>query len=245
LYNNQTNYSYNVVPDFMAKAVFEPGFGHYEIEGVLSTFRDRYFPNSTATPPSAVGALNQTTNGGGLGGSARWSFFHKTADLGFKAFAGAGIERYGSSGLPEVTVKPNGALEPLRGGSGLVTVELHPTPKWDIYSNFGVDYVQKAVYQINGIDYGYGSPNQNTTGCQTEQPPSGGVAAGPSNCTADNRAIGEFTLGYWYRFYKGPKGTLQQGLQYSYEQRSTWQGTGGSPKATDGMFFTSFRYYIP
>ena len=249
LYDNQSNYSYNLLPDFVGKAVFEPGFGHYELEGVITTFRDRYFPNATATPPSAVGALNQTTAGGGLGASGRWSLAHKTVDVGFKGLLGAGIERYGSSTLPEVTVKPNGALEPLRGGSALATVELHPGPKLDVYANFGVDYVEKAVYQLviasGPVDYGYGSPNQNTTGCQTEAPPSGGLTTSPANCTADNRAIGEGTLGYWYRFYKGSKGTLQQGLQFSYVQRSTWQGTGGSPKATDAMIFSSFRYYIP
>jgi len=249
LYDNQSNYSYNLLPDFVGKAVFEPGFGHYELEGVITTFRDRYFPNATATPPSAVGALNQTTAGGGLGASGRWSLVHKTVDVGFKGLLGAGIERYGSSNLPEVTVKPNGALEPLRGGSALATLELHPGPKLDVYANFGVDYVEKAVYQLviasGPVDYGYGSPNQNTTGCQTETPPSGGLTTSPSNCTADNRAIGEGTLGYWYRFYKGSKGTLQQGLQFSYVQRSTWQGTGGSPKATDAMIFSSFRYYIP
>jgi hypothetical protein len=245
LYDNQSNYSYNLIPDFIGKVTYDGGYGHYELEGILSAFRDRYFPNATATPPSAVGALNQTTTGGGLGASGRWSLAQKKVDVGFKAFLGAGIERYGSSNLPEVTVKPNGALEPLRGGSGLVTLETHPTPKLDVYANFGVDYVERAVYQLAGVDYGYGSPNQNTTGCQTEVVPSGGIASSPSNCTADNRAIGEGTLGYWYRFYKGPKGTLQQGIQYSYVQRSTWQGTGGSPKATDGMIFTSFRYYLP
>jgi hypothetical protein len=171
--------------------------------------------------------------------------FDKKAVFGFKMLAGAGVERYGTSTLSDVTVKPNGALEPIRGGSALATLELHPTPRWDVYSNFGVDYAQRTVYQLNGVDYGFGSPNQNTTGCQTETLPSGGIAGAAASCTADNRAIGELSLGYWYRFYKGPKGTLQQGMQYSYAERATWQGTGGSPKATDGMVFTSFRYYLP
>jgi hypothetical protein len=251
LYDNQANYSYNVQPDYMAKAAFDSGFGHYEIEGVLSTFRDRFYPNFDASTPSAAGAFNQTTHGGGLGASARWSLWQKKVVLGYKVLAGAGIERYGTSTLPEVTVKPDGALEPLRGGSSLVTVELHPTSRWDIYSNFGIDYVERAVYQLNGTNYGYGSPNQNTTGCQTETLPGtssagGGTSAGSAgSCTADNRAIGELSIGYWYRFYKGPKGTVQQGMQYSYAERATWQGTGGSPKATDGMFWTSFRYYLP
>ena len=253
LYDNQSNYSFNELPDFMGKISLDPGFGHYEIEGVISTFRDRYFPNAGDSTPSASGATNLTTTGGGLGASARWSLFDKKVDIGGKFFAGAGIERYGSSTLPEVIVKPSGALEPLRGGSSLATLELHPGSRFDLYGNFGVDYAERTLYSIGGTEYGYGSPNQKTYGCQTEVLPTSGSGAGgsgtaptsPANCTADNRAIGELTAGYWYRFYKGPKGTLQQGMQLSYEERATWQGIGGSPKATDAMWWTSLRYYLP
>jgi hypothetical protein len=245
LYDNQANYSFNVQPDYIFKGVSQSKWGHYELEGVVVTFRDRYYPNATAGTPSAAGALNQTTYGGGIGASGRWDVLNKKVTLGYKALLGAGIERYGSSTLPQVTVKPNGALEPLRGGSMLATLEAHPTPRWDLYSNFGFDYAERAVYQLNGVNYGFGSPNQNTTGCQTETLPTGGLVGTAANCTADNRAIGELTFGYWYRFYKGKAGTIQQGIQYSYAQRSTWQGTGGSPKATDGMVFSSFRYYLP
>ena len=38
------NYSFNPSPDIVVKAVFEPGFGHYEVFGVYSRFRDRVFP---------------------------------------------------------------------------------------------------------------------------------------------------------------------------------------------------------
>jgi hypothetical protein len=58
------------------------------------------------------------------------------------------------------------------------------------------------------------------------------------------------TAGFWYRFYNGPKGRFQYGMQYSYATRETWSGvaapfTDGSPKGLDGMVFTSFRYYLP
>ena len=38
------SYSFNPSPDFIAKLAFEPGFGHYEVFGVFSSFRDRVFP---------------------------------------------------------------------------------------------------------------------------------------------------------------------------------------------------------
>ena len=66
-----------------------------------------------------------------------------------------------------------------------------------------------------------------------------------SNCAADNKDIQEATIGYWYDFYKGPKGRLRQGIQYSYLERYTWSGIGGAPKGIDNMFSTSFRYYLP
>ncbi len=66
----------------------------------------------------------------------------------------------------------------------------------------------------------------------------------------DNRNIQEGTFGWWFRFYKGTHGTLQQGFQYSYAVRHTWEGIGQnglgfSPKGIDNMFFTSFRFYLP
>src|SRR6185312_10798318 len=75
LYNNQANYSFNVCPDFVAKAAFEPGWGHYEIYGIARFFRDRVYPN--AGTKSTAGVFNSTANGGGIGGNIRVSTFHK------------------------------------------------------------------------------------------------------------------------------------------------------------------------
>ena len=46
LYNafDATGYSVNKLPDFVVKAAFDPGFGHYEVFGVVSTFRNRVYP---------------------------------------------------------------------------------------------------------------------------------------------------------------------------------------------------------
>jgi len=167
----------------------------------------------------------------------------------------------------------------LVGGSALGSVELHATPRFDIYAYYGGEYDKRAFYPTGlfvttppklptdpplgqPIVAGYGSPTNIVIGCNEEVLP--GTANGVNvpgtalGCAADNRNIQEGTFGYWYRFYKGPKGTLQQGLQYSYAERHTWQGVGlaadpitgqpaipGSPKAIDNMWFTSFRYYLP
>src|ERR1700675_3435669 len=48
LFNNQANYSFNPAPDFVFKAAWEPGWGHYEVFGIVSEFRTRIFPCASA-----------------------------------------------------------------------------------------------------------------------------------------------------------------------------------------------------
>src|SRR5271156_2840969 len=44
LYNPTGTYAFNKTPDFVFKAALDPGWGHYEVFGLVSTFRDRIFP---------------------------------------------------------------------------------------------------------------------------------------------------------------------------------------------------------
>ncbi|HEY1801758.1 MAG TPA: hypothetical protein VGG46_12565 [Terriglobales bacterium] len=246
------SYSFNEAPDFVAKAVFQPGWGHYEVFGVVSTFRDRIFPNATAATPSAVGAFNNSVEGWGIGGNFRGSMFNKHMDVGVHFLGGNGVGRYGTSTLPDVTVNPSGNLVPIRSYQTLGTLEWH-YPKLDIYTNAGAEYAGRTVSFTSATTaVGYGSPFLNNSGCGIETVPgAGGFAPGAlANCTGDTRNILEGTVGFWYRFYKGPKGTLQWGPQYSYLVRNTWNGLNGTsaagqPTATENMFLTSFRYYLP
>jgi hypothetical protein len=270
LYNSTSNYSFNYAPDIVAKIAYEPGFGHYELFGIARFFRDRVFPNAQLTTgASALGAYTSKATGGGIGANARISVFDKKLDIGAHILAGNGMGRYSTSTLPDATVHPDGSLELLVGGSALGSLEWRTTPRLDLYGYYGGEYVHRAYYW-NGlystatstygqpILVGYGAPNNIVTGCYTEVLPvassngTGYVPGSAANCTADNRNIQEGTFGYWFRFYKGSRGTLQQGIQYSYAERHTWEGIGdlttglgSSPKAIDNMWFTSFRYYLP
>ncbi|MGC2299796.1 MAG: hypothetical protein WA476_13405, partial [Acidobacteriaceae bacterium] len=49
LYNNTANYSFNYSPDFVAKMVVEPGWGHWEVFGIQRNFRDRIYPNESCS----------------------------------------------------------------------------------------------------------------------------------------------------------------------------------------------------
>ena len=249
LYNPTANYASNLAPDVIAKVAYEPTWGgHYELFGIGRFYRARVFPNATATTPSSVGAFNDRTVGGGVGGSLRVPTFHKKLDVGLKGLWGQGIGRYGSTTLADTTARPDGQLALLHGFSAIGTLELHATPRLDIYANYGGDYAfRRAFLNAKGAPVGYGSPLFVNTGCATEPVPgSGGFTPGTqSNCAADNKDVQEALIGYWYDFYKGPKGRLRQGIQYSYFERQTWSGIGGAPRAVDNMFWTSFRYYLP
>ncbi|HZP24833.1 MAG TPA: hypothetical protein VFB04_15400 [Terriglobales bacterium] len=257
---NIANYSFNAAPDFIGKLAFQPGFGgHYEIFGIGTQLRDRVFPNAGLTTPSPLGAYNANTWTGGGGGNARWSLFEKHFDVGIHALAGKGLGRYGTAGLSDATIASNGVVTPILAYQGLLTLEYH-SPKWDWYGNGGIEYADRTEF-LNSKGQpaiGYGALFLNNSGCNVETLPSSGLTAGfnpggLANCTADTKDILEGTGGFWYKFYNGPKGRLQMGLQYSYLTKTAWAGTGGkspaptiqNPTAIDNMFFTSFRYYLP
>ena len=294
LYNPTANYSFNPAPDFITKFVFQPAhLGHYEAFAMVSDFRDRIYPcggtitatNGVLPPPvpcgsgnipNASGAYNNSKIGGGAGVNARGTLAGHF-DLGIHLFAGDGIGRYGSAGLPDVIARPDGVLVPVRNYQALGTIEYH-SKRLDLYTNLGLEYGARTAYTFAGKGAGYGSPLFTNAGCNIEGPPSstttnvntpgstpgttgsgtipvtgptgtpltpGFNTSNPSNCTGDTRSIIEGTIGFWYRFYNGPKGRLQWGPQYSYIDRNTWFGVGGNPNATENMFFTSFRYYLP
>jgi hypothetical protein len=251
-YNSGANYSFNAAPDLIAKLVFQPSkVFHFEIYGIEGEFRDRVFPNNTTTTSSAAGAYNSTTVGGGLGYNLRVNAFHEHIAAGLHFLGGNGIGRYGTAGLPDATVRPDGRLALIRDYQSLATLEYHDK-KLDIYANVGGEYADHN-WQTNssGKAVGYGSPLFSNAGCFAEAPPSstgtsGFLPGAATGCTGDTRNVIEGTLGFWYRFYKGPKGTIQWGPQYSYVVRNTWSGVGGQqPYSADPMILTSFRYYLP
>jgi len=222
---------------------------------------------------SAVGAYNTSKEGGGVGASARWNFA-KHVVFGLKGFGGSGVGRYGPAGLPDVSINPDGTLHIVKNLMGLSTLEFH-TKKLDVYGYGGAEYAARtwgydptvvpsttagAAPKAVG-DVGYGAPGFNNTGCYAEISPATSTTNGTAgfdpgalaHCSGDTRAVIEGTVGFWYRFYSGPRGRFQFGTQYSYVTRNTWSGNGGLPKGSNGlephgidnMIFTSFRYYLP
>ena len=170
-----TGYTVNKAPDLIFKVAADPGFGHYELFGILSTFRNRIYPcaivspaasngsgtvilngpaltgtspglTCTNTSPSAANAFNDTRTGGGGGISGRWPLFNKKLDFGVKGVAGDGIGRYGSAQLADMTFRPDGTEALIRTAHGLASFEFHASPKLDIFAYYGGEYAWRAGY---------------------------------------------------------------------------------------------------
>ncbi|MGH9499519.1 MAG: hypothetical protein ACRD3L_10295 [Terriglobales bacterium] len=167
-----TGYSLNAAPDFVIKAAADPGFGHYEVYGILSAFRNRIYPcgvvgtnkNDTGPPippplsttsifcpvdqstsPSGLGAFNQTRTGGGVGINFRLPIVAKKLEFGLQGLAGDGVGRYGSAQLPDLTFRPDGSEALIRTVHGLAGLEFH-SPKLDAYAYGGAEYAARAAY---------------------------------------------------------------------------------------------------
>ena len=261
--------SSNGAPDLIGKIAFEPGWGHFEL-GVLGRFfRDRVA--LTASAGNSNAGTNHTTPGAGVSFNAVLPVVAKKVDVVITTLGGRGIGRY-SPNTTDVTIRPDGTLQPLLGYSGAVGIETHPTPKFDFLIYAGDEYIQRSPYYTGGTallptGVGYGLVSADLRGCQMEIPTvatnatlvtttTGSTAVltagtGPG-CAASNRNLMEVSPGFWYRFYKGPAGTIQFGAFYGYFRRSVWAGrldatgaTKGGPTGEQHEILTAFRWYFP
>jgi len=215
-----TTYSTNVAPDLIAKAAFDPRFGHFEVKAIGRTFRDRL--NSTST----TAGKENTLLGGAIGGAAYVPVF--TPKVSYLASAMWGeIGRYGATST-DVIVKPDGMLAGEKSIHGITGPEFHPTSRVDLYAYGSEEYLPR--------NYGYGLKTISNKNCFAE--------AGFS-CSASLKALETGAAGFWYRFYKGPSGTVQYGMDYVYVLKETWVGVGGAPRGIDNIVESSFRYYLP
>jgi hypothetical protein len=205
-----TGYAQNRAPDVVVKAAIDPGWGHYEVFGIVSQLRARIYPCAVvsdvapgtvigpltysgpqitctaaagAVLPTAAGAFNDSRTGGGGGASLRIPLFAKKLDFGVKGVYGDGIGRFGSSQLADATARPDGTLAPIRSGHGLGILEFHPSPKLDIYAYGGAEYAARAAYT------GYESVRMTATTVTRSNNGIGGYgnpAANNSGCSTEN-----------------------------------------------------------
>jgi hypothetical protein len=254
LYNATALYSFNLAPDLIAKVAGDSPALHWELFGVGRFFRNRVYP----TAGTIAGGYNDTTIGGGVGGGVRFYAAQKKVELGLHGLYGDGTGRYASAQLADTTLRPDGQLALLHNEAALGEVFVHATPRLDIYGDWGFEEVGRRIF-VDGPGFeGYGLRTSNDSGCGTPgtlgavtsgayPPPTAGFTiGGTGTCQSPNKDVTEGTVGYDYYFYKGPAGRFRQGFQFSWIERALWSGAQGtSPKATDELFETNIRYYLP
>jgi hypothetical protein len=168
-FSDTTGYAINKTPDFIAKLAVDPGFGHYELFGIVSTYQNRIYPcavvGTTAknfptptTPttlpcplngsfaPSTLGAYNNASTGGAIGASAMAPLLGKKMDVGLRVMYGDGEGRYASAQLPDSTLRPDGTIALVHNASWLGSIEWHVAPKWDLYGYVGGEYAARTAY---------------------------------------------------------------------------------------------------
>jgi hypothetical protein len=253
LLNSTAGCSINNYPDFIEKFALDPGWGHYEVFGLQRFFTDRVY---TAVEGSGS---NNTAFGWGVGGSALMPVWPKMVDLQGSVTYGAGLGRYGSSQLPDVTIGSNGSLTPLTTLQFLVGAVIHPVEPLDVYVYYGQEQVAQNSWTVGATQGGYGNPAFANTGCLLENQGSG--PAGFSDPIAGTACSGatnvqrtqEITVGFWYNLYKGDIGRVRAGMQYEYFQLTAFPGAAGRITATstpnqglnpnNQAVFISLRYY--
>jgi hypothetical protein len=228
--NPVTTYSYNTLPDFIAKTAIEPGFGHYELYGILRFFKDEKI---------TVGDSGDlTSTGGGLGASAFVSVVPGLIDVSGNILAGYGIGRYGSAGLPDATYKANGSPQPLPEVEAMLGVVGHVTPKLDLYTYGGIEEEERKYGTVGGAAYGYGNPAFSNAGCSVIS----SSATAQTTCTANTRSSTGVQIGGWYKLFQSGIGTLQTGASYEWNQRAIFNGVGGAPSVNENVFLLTLRY---
>jgi len=169
---NVTNISFNQAPDVILKAALDPGWGHWEVFGVVGFAHETVYPGVTtnselyggntdvlasqiagsavlAAPklPGAPVGVSDSIKLGGFGGSLRVPLAPgNKLTFGAKGVYGPGVGRYGDSTLSDVTADSNGMLAPIHNLSGLFTLEANPTPRMVIYFNYGGDYAGRTDF---------------------------------------------------------------------------------------------------
>jgi hypothetical protein len=168
----------------------------------------------------------------------------KLLDFQADFLAGNGVGRYGSVGLPDVTVKPDGVLAPIPEIQALVGLVGHPTDTIDLYAYAGIESANSTpftAYTASGaVPFGYGNLLYNNSACLHE---AASVAAAATNCAANTSSVWQITGGFWRDVYKDDFGRLRVGGQGSFTERSVSAGIGGGPNTNEGIFMASLRYY--
>ena len=213
----------NMTPDFVLKGSFDGKVGghaaHLDVGGLMRVFRN-YAPYQG----NGVSGHNYAF-GGGVNADAIFEVA-KGVRLLVSAFASDGGGRYIGGLVPDVIVRANGTISPIKAYSWVSGFEIAPDKQTGFYIYYSGLYGEKNVaIDTTGNYIGWGYP-------------------GASN--AADRYIQEFTTGYSRTFWKHENlGSVQLGLQYVYLFLHPWVVGTGPNAAHSNMIFGQVRYNLP
>jgi len=212
----------NVAPDVIAKLAFDPSSKfHVEVGGV-----ERQFKIWNPSPPPTGAAISKTGGGGFV--NLNFQLFQ-----GFRLltnnFWSDGGGRYIFGQVPDLILRPNGDISPIKTGSTVSGFE-YTHKNTMLYAYYRGVYVER-----NSVP----DPSSSTA------PIVGyGFAGSPAS---QNRAVHEDTFGFNQTLWKDAKyGGLTFMGQYSYLDRRPWAVASGAPKLAHlNMVFLNLRYTLP
>ena len=229
LFNSANSYTSDFAPDIIAKAAFDPGYGHYEVFGITRFFHDYVLNQAPITFAGWTPAYgNNTALGFGGGAAIILPICPQRLEFQANVMAGQGIGRYGSAQLPDIAFKPNGEIQPLTELTAMAGVIAHPEKTWDVYLYGGFEGVERTNYQVGSSfapSFGYGDFQLFTGQEQTQD-------------------VWQIQGGFWKRLYQGSWGKVQIGVSDSVTTRQAFSNSvGQAQRAVENIVMTSFRFY--
>ena len=141
-------------------------------------------------------------------------------------FYSKGAGRYIGGLVPDVIVRADGSIAPIKSYSWVSGFEVAPNKATGFYAYYSGAYGErKTAVDTDGKFIGWGYP-------------------GASN--AADRVVEEATAGYSKVLWKYENlGSVQFGFQYGYLWLQPWSAGSGPAQAHSHMFFSQLRFNLP
>jgi hypothetical protein len=209
----------NLAPDTIFKASFNIGPRgrqlHIDTGAVLRFFRS-YDPANLERHKDAVG----------IGGNINLGLdLTSKVHLVLNGFLSSGGGRYIGGLVPDVVVRTNGDVSPIKAHSWVSGLEIMPSRRTALFSYYsGVYASRNTLIDANGSAVGFGYSGSN----------------------AARRLIHEWTAG-WGQLLWGSEssGSIQFNSQYAYIHNHPWSSGLGPRLAAAHLIFGQIRYNLP
>jgi len=140
-------------------------------------------------------------------------------------FASSGGGRYIGGLVPDVIVRPNGDISPIKAYSWVTGLELAPTRRTTVFGYFsGVFAARNTTIDTDGNQIGFGYTGSNMS----------------------RRTIQEWTAGWAHLIWDSVAvGSIQVNTQYSYVRNFPWWAGTGPRFSRANVVFGQVRYNLP